>query len=316
MAARRYPVRYPVIGAVLLVGLLVGACAASSGRGPGIPADGLVDVGGRDLHIECTGTGPATLVMEAGLGMDAATWSKLVPLVEGARVCTYDRAGQGKSDPAETPRTADDLVNDLSRLLDAAGIEPPLVLVGHSFGGLVARLFAARHPEDVTGVVLIDPSPSTLVQDTCELRDATRCAQLQSMLTPDGNPEWIDWTSSVAELAGAGALPDVPLVVLAATAQGADVSPEEVERWLARQQELVDSVSAGRLVVVDSGHFIHLDRPEEVAEAIRSVLEAMRSPVSRATTLRLAQDAPASSVSPMRKVGMYRTKGGMSPNAR
>jgi pimeloyl-ACP methyl ester carboxylesterase len=269
-------VRFLVIGAVLVVGLLLGACAASSGPGSGIPADGLVDVGGRDLYIECTGTGPVTLVMEAGLGMDTATWSNLVPLLGGARVCAYDRAGQGKSAPAETPRTADDLVNDLSRLLDAASIEPPLVLVGHSFGGLVARLFAARHPEDVAGVVLIDPSPSTLVEDTCELRDATRCAQLTTMLTPDGNPERIDWTASVAELAGAGALPEVPLVVLAATSQGAEISPEEAERWLARQQELVDSVPTGRLIAVDSGHFIHLDRPEEVAEAIRSVLEAIR----------------------------------------
>jgi pimeloyl-ACP methyl ester carboxylesterase len=268
-------VRYLVIGAGLLVGLLVGACAASSDPGPEIPADGLVDVGRRDLYVECTGTGPATLVLEAGLGMDTATWSKLVPLLGDARVCAYDRAGRGKSDPAETPRTADDLVDDLDRLLDAAGIEPPLVLVGHSFGGLVARLFAARHPEDVTGVILIDPSPSTLVEDTCELRDASRCAQLTTMLTPEGNPERIDWAASVAELAGASALPDVPLVVLAATAQASDVSPEEVERWLARQQELVDSVSTGRLVVVDSGHFIHLDRPEEVAEAIGSVLEAI-----------------------------------------
>ena len=207
--------------------------------------------------------------------MDTATWSKVVPLLGGARVCAYDRAGQGKSDPAKTPRTTDDLVNDLSRLLDEAGIEPPLVLVGHSFGGLVARHYAARHPGDVTGVVLIDPSPSTLREDTCELREASHCAQLTTMLTPDGNPEGIDWTASVAELAGAGALPDVPLVVLAASAQGADVSPEEVERWLARQQELVDSVSNGRLVVVDSGHFIHLDRPDDVAEAIRSVLGAI-----------------------------------------
>lgn len=268
--------RTVMIGASLLVGLLAGACSASAGPGPRIPADGLVDVGGRDLYIECSGTGPATLVMESGLGMDSATWSRLVPLVEGARICAHDRAGQGRSDPAETPRTAMDLADDLGHLLDAAGVEPPFILVGHSFGGLVARLFAATHPEDVDGLILIDPSPTTLMEDTCELREAPRCDQLASMLLPEGNPERIDWAASVSEIAGASALPDVPLVVLASSSQGPDSSPEEVERWLARQQELADSVSTGRLIVVDSGHFIHLDRPEVVAEAIRTVLEAMR----------------------------------------
>ena len=92
---------------------------------------------------------------------------------------------------------------------------------------------------------------------------------------PDGNPERIDWAASVAELTDAGQLPDVPVVVLAATRHGqGEIRPEEEAVWRRRQEELVDSLPQGRLVVVDSGHFIHLDQPEAVLEAIRPMLEA------------------------------------------
>jgi pimeloyl-ACP methyl ester carboxylesterase len=261
---------------LLLFATLVAACAAPPPP-EATPFSGEVDLGGRSLFLDCAGTGPVTVVLEAGLGEDSGTWSQLRPAIgPGARVCAYDRANRGESDPGATPRTASDVVDDLAALLDAADIQEPLVLVGHSFGGLAVRLYAARHPGDIAGIVLIDPTPTTFVEDECDILGQAGCAAVTAQLVPDGNPERIDWAASVAELTDAGKLPDVPVVVLTATRHGqGEIRPEEEAVWRRRQEELVGSLPQGRLVVVDSGHFIHLDEPEAVLEVIRLMLEAL-----------------------------------------
>ncbi len=121
------------------------------------PPGRLIDIGGRRLHILCKGSGGPTVVLEAGGGEPSVLLTPVLNRVAlTTRVCTYDRAGFGWSDPARGGRSFEDRADDLYRLLAAADVPPPYILVGYSFGGLVVRTFARLHPADVKGVVLID----------------------------------------------------------------------------------------------------------------------------------------------------------------
>ena len=119
----------------------------------------LVDVGGYRLHLYCTGEGSPTVILEAGGGNPWLSWYKVQPQVAAfTRVCSYDRAGLGWSDPSPRPRTAMVIAEELHTLLHNAGIPGPFVLVGHSLGGMDARMFANRYPSEVAGMVLVDSS--------------------------------------------------------------------------------------------------------------------------------------------------------------
>jgi pimeloyl-ACP methyl ester carboxylesterase len=122
------------------------------------PPGRLVDIGTHRLHVLEKGHGSPAIVLEAGLMSTVLSWSEIQrTLAQSYRVVSYDRAGLGWSDLGPMPRTADRMVEELHTLLERAAIAPPYVLVGHSFGGLTMPLFAARYPEETTGVVLVDP---------------------------------------------------------------------------------------------------------------------------------------------------------------
>jgi pimeloyl-ACP methyl ester carboxylesterase len=125
---------------------------------PGFTPPGkLVDIGGYRLHLHCTGKGNPTVVLIAGGGDFSFDWSLVQPNVSRfARVCSYDRAGLAWSDPGPTPRTMRQDAHELHTLLSAAQIQAPYVLVGHSMGGLIARVYAAQYPNEVAGMVLVD----------------------------------------------------------------------------------------------------------------------------------------------------------------
>lgn len=156
------------LGALLLGLLVLGLLAARLEYGledaaartyP--PPGRLVDVGGHRLHLYCTGSasgaGSPTVVIDAGWGDWSAGWSSVQPEVaKTARVCTYDRAGMGHSEPGSLPRTAEQFARELRALLHTAGVEGPYVMVGHSLGGLPVRVFAHAYPSEVAGVVLVD----------------------------------------------------------------------------------------------------------------------------------------------------------------
>jgi len=122
------------------------------------PAPGqLVSVGEHRLHLHCKGQGGPTLVLEAGMAGWSQDWAFVHDgLAQVGQVCSYDRAGYGWSDAAATPRNGMDAVDDLRRALDAAGIPSPYLLAGHSFGGLLAAMFARAYPKEIAGLALID----------------------------------------------------------------------------------------------------------------------------------------------------------------
>jgi pimeloyl-ACP methyl ester carboxylesterase len=276
---------------------------------------GLVDIGGRRLYLECHGTGSPTVILEAGYGNSGAIWSEetqpaQTSVVSGVstftHVCVYDRPGTGLapddterpslSDPVAQPRTVPDVVADLHALLHQASISGPYVFAGHSMGGLFVRLYTSTYPEDVAGLVLVDARPDGLF------------AQLQPQLTPEqwGALMWIllmppdreavdrygleDYDVSGLDSLVSGATATVPLgnMPVAVVAHGqpwgvpastSGFAPEAMDSaWHLAEKNLVTLVPNARFVLArDSGHFVQLDQPEVVTEAIRQVVSGVRN---------------------------------------
>src|ERR687898_2742381 len=143
-----------------VVGAIYQAIATERAERAYPPPGEMVDVGGYSLHINCVGQGSPTVILDAGSGLFSAQWVRVQREVsDTTRVCAYDRAGMGWSEMGPDPRDARQITSELHTLLSKAGIEEPYVLVGHSFGGMYMQTYAARYPDEVAGVALVD-SPS------------------------------------------------------------------------------------------------------------------------------------------------------------
>jgi pimeloyl-ACP methyl ester carboxylesterase len=159
----RWWVVYPLLSVYALSALGGGyqTIRESYDRGTFAAPGQLVDVGGHRLHLDCAGSGSPTVVLESGLGETAASWGWISSAVaHDTKVCVYDRAGRGWSDPASAPQDGLGVASDLHILLDRADVSGPFVLVGHSSGAQYVRIFAGRYPEQVAGMVLLDGQPA------------------------------------------------------------------------------------------------------------------------------------------------------------
>jgi pimeloyl-ACP methyl ester carboxylesterase len=153
------------------------------------PAPGaLVDVGGRSLHLDCKGEGTPTVVIDAGAQDWSTGWQRpQAALAEHTRVCTYDRAGMGWSDPSDDPKDGLHMVADLKSLLDAADVERPVVLAGHSLGGMLNRIYYQQYPDEVAGMVLLEPGDPDEIE--AMFKDS------------DGGPAFGSWVDTLASAA-------------------------------------------------------------------------------------------------------------------
>ena len=248
----------------------------------------LVDVGGYRLAIHCIGEGSPTVVLETGLGAPSEYWAPIQQEIAGlTRVCLFDRAGRGKSDPAPTtPRTCADMVADLRNLLHDASIPAPYVLVGNSLGGMNARLYAYQHPEEVAGLVLVDGSHQDQFTRSVEALPEPGPDSPDShksfyhfwagggWMDPANNAENVDFVRSGEQLRAIHSLGDLPVVVLASGAFLRQ-APTMHEIWQDLQRDLANlSSNSVYSVVESSGHFIQRDRPEVVVDAIRRILDS------------------------------------------
>ena len=270
----------------------------------------LVDVGPYRLHLECTGSGAPTVVLEPGAGASAASLGWIAPTVaRDTRVCVYDRAGRGWSDPAPSPPDGAQIATDLHTLLGRAHVPGPYVLAGHSFGGLYVMSFAARYPEQVAGMILVDSTaPSTapvspgrvgsysVVRHVSALLSATSRLGLGRLIARSGfsdlPPRSRDEARASAATAmemgsfvdeygvasrstrEAGELTDLdgkPLIVLTADRGSLD-------GWMADQDELATlSTNSLHRVVPGSTHQSLLENPEHAAAVSRAIHQVVRS---------------------------------------
>lgn len=258
----------------LILAVLAG-CSTPSGD------PGLVDVGGgRLLYLTCQGEGTPTVVLEAGGMGNSDSWNPVQPAIaEFTRVCAYDRAGEGHSSSLPAHGSFEAMVRDLHALLEAGGIEGPYVVMGHSFGGRVIPHFADLYPNDVVGMVLLDPGHEDF---SARAKAALAPLEWRQYLEAGGGR-----ISSFEEAQGPsnlGAPGDFPLVVISA-AQPIDrpgVSSEVNEKLydllVGLHREMVALSPDGTHIIAEgSGHGIQDDRPDLVVDAIRQVVESARN---------------------------------------
>lgn len=255
-----------------------------------------VDIGGRKLHAISmgtgagTGTGPgqATVVFEHGFSMDLSAWRLVAPeLAQRAPVLLYSRAGHGQSDPLSGPPSLAQGSADLAALLKASQLSPPYVLVGHSYGGWSIRDFASRHPEQVAGLVFVEPAHEALDQRLQTL-DAARL-QAENAQQLNGAPaRFRPWMQHVQQIAAAGRLPDVgplpdvPAVVLTSTKRYEQApillhTPAGMAVWRQLHSELFAQFRSGAHILSPySGHLMPLEQPALVISAVDQVLGLAR----------------------------------------
>jgi pimeloyl-ACP methyl ester carboxylesterase len=285
---------------IVLLLFLVGCCdqlAATQRKaadGSAASFEKIVDIGGRHLFIRCSGVSTKAdpvVVLDAGMGNSSEVWSLVQPQASRfSRVCSYDRAGMGKSDKPPHPASSEDIVSDLHRLLEMAGIRAPYVLVGHSFGGMNVRLFASRYPNEVKGLVLVDSSHEDEIDRTIALLPAEQVKKTKPEDMVVLGPEGVDFIKSIAQLRAANWHGEIPLVVLTRGTSGFNpndypvptLAPMFEKLRLELQQDLVKRSRRGKQVFAEkSGHNIHRDEPGLVVDAIRQGLEEARSLASK-----------------------------------
>ena len=239
--------------------------------------DHRVDLGGYRLHLVCAGHGSPTVVFESGWPGGSSSWASVAPTIAlQTRVCAYDRAGTGASDPGPSPRSPLRMVRELHVLLTRAHLPGPYVLVGHSFGGLLVRLFAATYPHDVAGMVLIDssvfdltgrcPFPTRFPLGVERVEECTADVRRTGF-----RPGLLGYKPLAVLLAG----PDPSLI--AAILRSTDADRAE-QAWLWWQRHFTALSTRPLLVVVpQSNHMIQLTQPAYVIAAVVRTVEVARA---------------------------------------
>lgn len=206
------------------------------------PRGKLYSVNGHQMHLVCAGEGSPAVILEAGGGAESSWWYWVQQqLSQHTRVCAYDRAGHGWSEPVSTSRDPDSIIGDLHALLQAAEIPPPYVVAGHSFGALWARIFAASYPDEVVGLVLVD-STFLIPPDFADRSEFDRWKSSNDSIKA---LEWAIYTSGLLRLTASGdfqragypsdIIPEMTALRSANTVFDADYAEQVAAGWTLRQ---------------------------------------------------------------------------------
>ena len=238
-----------------------------------------IDAIGHHLNMLIGGEVTPTVVFEAGFGAGLTSWSTVQSnIAKFARTVSYDRAGIGQSEAGPKPRAAKQIALELHTALQNAGIGPPYVLVGHSFGGIYVRVFADMYPKEVAGMVLIDPSQETFDDWTRTHQEAKRTALDEQIAKASQGvrDESAEVNTSYQQARAAKVPAGVPVILL--TAMKDDTMPAGVRKvWAEKHEEWIAKVPGGKHIVVEnSGHFIQAEQPQVVIDPIKQVVDQAR----------------------------------------
>lgn len=313
------------LAVAICVTALLGSCApptadtappeSTAARGGDV--SGLFDLGdGRRMHLECRGTGSPLVVLVSGQRGSAQDWMEVADGVDGpsvfddvarhTRVCAFDRPGTpvgerfSRSDPAPMPTTASAAVDDLHALLAAAGEDEPFVLVAHSVGGLIGRLYASTHPDDVVGLALVDAT-SIEMQDAYSPEEwriqlVLLAGDIREALVEYPDLERFDFPVTFDQVRSAPPMRPMPFTVISADrpwgplveeSVAAGGQPPEVpadfgyklDEALAKSRPAVAALLPDSVWIrdTDSGHSVHQERPRLVADAIVELVDRVRA---------------------------------------
>jgi pimeloyl-ACP methyl ester carboxylesterase len=291
---RRITAAFTAIGIALAASACGSSAAETAGAADAVntttaverphhPVDALVSIDHGRLHLRCVGRGETTVLLVAGWGEGDESWGAVEPAIsERARVCSYERFGTGTSDVPTSTQTFDTQATDLHALLDEAAEPGPYVVVGHSFGGAEAVTFASKYPDDVTGLLLVDASPTTWPATVCSV------AAYEPLCTvfhdPTLDPERLDVFPAFAEVATISSLGDLPMTVMsAAHYTDPELAPSERARLDTIRADGVEqwaglSSTSSIVSVEDTGHHIQLDQPQVVVDELLQLVQSNRSP--------------------------------------
>ena len=278
----------------VLAGLTVMALASCGGGGqatntptnstPNDLIEGRFDVGDYKLYMRCEGSGSPTVVylhgyIEDPAGGGASNAGEIPSMLRDEhRVCTYDRANVGRSDDVPGLRTGESSVTDLHRLLDAAGVGPPYVLLGASFGGLISHSYAATYPEEVDGMVLLDAQFPGLLKLEHYWPKEERLPNVPKEDWSNAEEKIDQYDVNVYAQQHAGQVPDIPLTYLLATpnpGEGWGGPPDWTEAVLDELPEYVEGFSPGFLKKVESPHYMEPVVPERIAKEVETLIASI-----------------------------------------
>ena len=238
-----------------------------------------VDVGGHGLNLLVGGQGSPTVIFEGGFGTGIVSWSTVQREVAAfTQTVSYDRAGLGQSDQGPKPRTAKQIATELHTALQKSGVKPPYVMVGHSFGGIYVRVFADMYPKEVVGLVLIDPSQESF-NDWLKKNQADRVkaaeaniAKASEGVRAEAAGVEISYTQAAVTKVPQG----IPVVLLTAT-EDESVSADARKLWIEKHKEWLATVPGSKHIIAEkTGHFIQLQQPALVIDAIKQVSKPPR----------------------------------------
>jgi pimeloyl-ACP methyl ester carboxylesterase len=308
-----------VLGSITLVAIVIAASSAWNAIALHSihPPGQWYTVNGHRMRIDCTGSSSPTLILDAGLGNDGLIWGGVQPvLAKTTRVCSYDRAGFGWSDPLSPPRDADRISAELHGLLHAAGITGPVVLMGHSIAGIYIRDYATRYPDQVAGLIFVDGSTPLQNRNPAFQREFAkkpfqwlRDVQGQALFVA-GMPRWFgqcshrlpgfdtaaaklqaedlcrtQWSAINAEMASfdrdgeetAHTGPYGALPVLIFSQDPAKDASPIARAWNQMQEDLKQlSTRSRRVIARGSTHYIQIDRPELIEREVPLFIEQIR----------------------------------------
>ena len=267
------------------------------------PPGRFINIGFQTMYVDCLGENKPTIIIDVGIAASSASWYKIAKeLSKNTRICLYDRAGYGWSDSGRGERTTATIVHELKLLVKRAEIPGPYIIVGHSFGGFTARYFAAKFPEDVAGLVLVDSSHPEQIYRLSALdnqgkkplitgRDANAPADFSEFerkwyflnssrkATFAQMAELKYFKQSAYQVKHSGPLKDIPIAVLSrGIAQLPELNGVSLENeWLDMQKDLLNlSKNSWHSIILNSGHNIYEEAPAKIIENILEVIEKSR----------------------------------------
>lgn len=312
------------LGVILLLACMVATACGSDGDETTNAAQreiaGTFDVGdGRKMYLECSGSGSPTVVLVSGLDIAGDLWmveetddpAVHDQLTDATYTCVYDRpgaalagGGPSRSDPVPQPTAAKNSVSDLHALLTEADVPGPYLLVGHSYGGLVVRLYSSTYPDEAAGMVLVDSlSPELRAEMTDRQWETWKVAnaRTEEQIADYPDLERLDYDQTLDQVEAGGPFEQMPLAVLTADesigkAMERQAKAGELPRGVpgdfgyvidsahaAAQQQVARLLDGAiHLTKTESGHNMMIDNPQLVSDAILDVLEAVRAERSTA----------------------------------